>query len=298
MQKRYYKDSIGNKIFDIFNYIFLGLIIFIMLYPFINQLAISLNDSTDAIKGGIYFFPRKFSLDAYKFVFDNPKLLRGAIISVLRVVVGTSTSVLATSLLAYIITIKDFSGKKFMRRIFVFTMFFSGGLIPTYLLFVKLGLTDTFHVYWIPSLFSAYYMLMIASYMQGIPNSLIQSARIDGASELRIYWSIMLPLSIPVIAAICVFTGVGHWNDWFTVSIYNPSGQWDTLQIFLKRMLLEAETLATLQNQQMAASQYATLTPETVRAATTMVVTVPIAIIYPFFQKYFISGITVGAVKE
>lgn len=297
MNKKLYGNTLFNKIFDIFNYSFMIFILFVMLYPFINQIAISLSDSAVATMENIYFLPKKFSLDAYEFVFKNDKLLRGSFISVLRVAVGTVTGVLACSLLAYLVINDKFSGRKFLRRVFVITMFFNGGLLPTYLLIVRLGLTDTFTVYWLPKMFIPYYMLMIAAFMQTLPSSLIESARIDGAGELRIFWQIMMPLCVPVLAAISVFIAVFHWNDWFTVSIYNPSGDWNTLQIYLKRILLEAEILADLQNQTAAAVESASYTPETIRAATTIVVTLPIAIVYPFLQKYFITGITVGAVK-
>lgn len=298
MKAEYYRRSLGSKIFDVLNTIFMVFLIIIMLYPFLNQLAISFNDSADAVRGGIYLWPRKFSLDAYKFIFQQKTLVRASFISIARVLVGTATSVLGTALLAYIITIKGFSGRKFMRRLFVITMYLNGGLIPFYLLMVKLHLINTFTIYWLPSIFSAYNMLVIAAYMQEIPVALSESARIDGAGELKIFWKIMLPICIPVIAAMCVFNGVGHWNDWFTSVVYNPSGKWDTLQVYLRKVLLETEALEKIRDQQLAATQYATLTPKTVQAAITMVVTLPIAMIYPFFQKYFISGMTIGAVKE
>lgn len=298
MEQRHYKKSLGSKIFDVINTVIMILLIIVMLYPFINQLAISFNDSADAVKGGIYLWPRKFSLDAYKFIFQEKTLAKATFISIARVLVGTFTSVIGTALLAYIITIKGFSGRKFMRRLFVITMYLSGGLIPFYLLMVKLHLINTFTIYWLPGIFSAYNMLIIAAYMQEIPNALSESARIDGAGELTIFWKIMMPICVPVIAAVCVFNGVGHWNDWFTSVVYNPSGKWDTLQVYLRKVLLETEALEKIRNQQLAATQYASLTPKTVQAAITMIVTIPIAMIYPFFQKYFISGITIGAVKE
>lgn len=298
MRKNFLKKTLEDYVFDSIVTCLLILLVIVTVYPFINQLAISLNDSTDAIKGGIYLWPRKFSLDAYSFVFENESLFKASLMSLLRVVIGTSTGVMTTALLAYVVTIKGFSGRKFMRRIFIITMYFSGGLIPFYLLIVKLGLTDTFTIYWLPTLISAYHMLIIASYMQEIPDSLTESAMLDGANYFQIFTKIILPISVPVIAAICVFTGVRHWNSWFDVMIYNPSGDFDTLQVFLRRMLLEVEALEKLQDQQAAMTEFATLTAETVRAATTMIVTIPIALIYPFFQKYFISGITMGAVKE
>ncbi len=287
-----------RRLFEIINTTFLLFVVVVMLYPFINQLAISLNDSTDAIRGGITFYPRKFSLESYKFMFQNENLSHASWMSLLRVFIGTITGVLATALLAYIVTIKNFSGRKFIRRLFIITMYFSGGLIPIYLLIVKLGLTNTFTVYWLPALISSYYMLIIASYMQNIPASLTESAMLDGATYFTIFRKIIIPISIPVLAAICVFTGVNHWNSWFDVMIYNPSGEFDTLQVFLRRMLLEIEALTSIRDAQMARTEFSSLTAETVRAATTMIVTIPIALIYPFFQKYFVSGITMGAVKE
>lgn len=298
MNRQYLKKSWKDWVFEGVNVLLLLLLVVVTLYPFLNQLAISFNESNDAIKGGITIFPRVFSTDAYKFMFKNDKLLKATVISILRVVVGTSTSVFVTALLAYIVTIKGFSGRKFMRRLFIITMYFSGGLIPTYLMIVKLGFVDTFAVYWVPTLVSAYHMLIIASFMQEIPYSLTESAKLDGAGIFTIFLKIIIPISVPVIAAICVFTSVRHWNSWFDVMIYNPSGDFDTLQVFLRRMLLEIEALEDLRDQQMARTEFATLTAQTVRSATTIIVTLPIACVYPFFQKYFISGITMGAVKE
>lgn len=297
MKPAYIKDSLGGKIFDVFLYIFMILFSFIMIYPFYNQFIISLNEGLDTVKGGLYFFPRKFTLDNYIYMFKKGNLLRGAVISVLRVIVGTSTTVFCSGLLAYITTIKNFSGRRFMRIVFLITMYFGGGMIPTYLLIVSLKLTDTFTVYWLPGLFNAYYMLLISSYMNGLPDSLVESARIDGAGDIRIYVQIMLPLCLPVLAAVSVMAGVGHWNSWFDVLIYNSSGKWDTLQVHLRRILLDVEQVQKLMSEQQQAAEMRKLTPESIRAATTMIVTIPIIMIYPLLQRYFISGITIGAVK-
>ena len=184
-----------------------------------------------------------------------------------------------------------------MRVLYIITLYFSGGLIPFYLLIVTLGLTNTFTVYWLPTLLNAYYMLIIASYMQSLPESLAESARIDGASELAIFTRIFIPISMPVLAAISIFSAVGHWNSWFDVLIYNPSGKWDTLQVYLRRLLLEIEALYKIQDVEMLRKKMMNVSTETYRAATTMVVTLPIVFVYPFLQRYFISGIVIGAVK-
>lgn len=298
VKQGFIKESIGSRIFDKVNLVLMIGFASIMLFPFLNIIALSLNDGVDAARGGIYLWPREFSLDSYKVLFQNEDLLKGFGISILRVVVGTVTGVLCTGLLAYIVTVKHFSGRKFMRLLFVFTMFFSGGLIPTYLLFMKLGLSNTFTVYWLPALFSPFFMLLMASYIQNLPDSIFESARMDGCSELRIYFQILIPMSIPVFAAIAVFSAVGHWNSWFDVLIYNPSGEWDTLQVYLRRLLLEVEAIQQVQDLQLAYSKYRNISPITLRAATTVLVTLPIIFVYPFAQKYFVGGITLGSVKE
>lgn len=291
------KKSFGSKFFDVSNIIFMLLFSFVVLYPFWNQLVYSFNEGNDAARGGLYFWPRIFSLDAYKYLISNPRLSSGAIISILRVIVGTTTCLFSTGLLAYIVTIKSFSGRRFMRILFLLTMYISGGLIPYYLLISRLGLTDTFTVYWLPNLLNAYYMLLMASFIQELPESVIESARIDGCSELKTYWKIIVPLSLPVYAAVAVYLSVEHWNSWFDSMIYNPAGQWDTLQVFLRRMLLEREAAAQATEQMIRNTKFKNITPLTIRAATTMVVTLPIALTYPFFQKYFVGGLTLGSVK-
>ena len=296
-KKNHIRQSIGSRIFDVFLYFFMILFAFCMIYPFWNQLVISLNEGSDTVYGGLTFWPRKPTIENYTYVFRRMNLPKGALMSIARVVVGTFTSLFCTSLLAYIVSIKTFAGRKFIRIVFLITMYFGGGMIPTYLLFVNLGLINNFNVYWIPGLISAYNMILISSYMQGIPDSLAESARMDGASEIRTYFNIILPLCKPVLAALAIMVAVGHWNSWFDVYIYNPSGKYDTLQMYLRKILLNAEAAQKLQNDQKKYEAMRHLTTTSVRAATTMIVTVPIVMVYPFFQKYFISGITIGAVK-
>jgi putative aldouronate transport system permease protein len=298
MRAAYLKDSFGSRLFDWINAILMFIMAFVMLYPFWNQLIVSLNEGMDTARGGLYFWPRAFTLDNYRYMFENGNLSKGALISVLRVTVGTATTLFCSGLLAYVTTVKWFSGRRFTRILFLITLYFSGGLVPTYLLYSKLNLMDTFTVYWLPGLFSAYYMLLISSYMYNLPDALAESARIDGCGELRIYMKIIAPLCVPVFAAVAVFSAVGHWNSWFDVILYNSSGKWDTLQVYLRKILLDVEQVGKLTNEQKQMEEMRKLTPLSIRAATTMIVTLPIIISYPFFQKYFISGITIGAVKE
>jgi putative aldouronate transport system permease protein len=298
MHASYLRKSFSSKLFDFANIVFMLLLIFVMVYPFYYLFIISFNEGIDAQRGGIYFYPRKITLESYQWLFRSNDLLKGGFVSVLRVIIGTATCLFCSALLAYITTIRFFSGRRFMRIVFIVTMYFGGGLIPTYLLIMRIGLLNTFQVYWVPTLISAYYMLLISAYLFNIPESLFEAARIDGASEMRIFCQIVIPVSVPVLAAISIYLVVNHWNAWFDNLIYNTSGKWNTLQIYLRRMLLEAEIAAKMCVEAAAYKKSQTLTPQTVKAATTIIVTVPILITYPFFQRYFIGGITLGSVKE
>ncbi|MEG1875296.1 MAG: carbohydrate ABC transporter permease [Angelakisella sp.] len=293
----YIKQTIGGKIFDVFNVIFMVVLMIVMVYPFLNILVLSLNNGQDAARGGIYLWPRMFTTANYQYVLQNSDLLRGAVVSVIRTVLGTVTGVFCSALLGYIVSCKDFMGRRFMRLLFLFTMYFGGGLIPTYLLMLKLGFVNSLAVYIIPSLFSAYYMLLTASYIQNIPDALFESARMDGASEFRIFLQFVIPLSVPMLACIAIYIGVGHWNSWFDVSLYSRNGAWDNLQIILYRLLNQTTALADMTDSVVMSDKMRAIQPMTVRATITVVVTAPIICIYPFFQKYFVSGMTIGAVK-
>lgn len=297
MRKSFLKKSMGSQIFDIVNTIGMLLFAFVMIYPFWNQLVVSLNEGTDTIRGGLYFFPRKFTLDNYVYAFRRSSLLSGTVMSILRVVIGTATSLICSALIAYVTTIKEFKGSRLLSYAFLVTMYFSGGMIPVYLLYSSIGLTETFAVYWLPGVINAFNMLLISSYIRGLPEALPESARLDGASELRVYFKIILPICKPVLAAVGIMVAVGHWNSWFDVMIYNSSGKFDTLQLSLRKILLEADQVAQLIEDQRRLKELKNMTPTSMRAAVTMIVTIPMLVIYPFFQKYFVSGITIGAVK-
>ena len=298
MRKAFYiKQTPAGRTFDLFNGFLIAVLMFIMVYPFWNVLVFAFNEGSDAVLGKLYFWPRKFSLNNFEYVFKNKDLLHGAWVSVLRVVVGTGLGVICNALLGYIVSCRNFAGRKFMRVLFIVTMYFSGGLIPTYLLMMRLGFQNTFSVYIIPNLFSCYYMLLAASYIQGIPDSVFESARIDGASELKTFYKIAVPLAMPMLACIAIYIGVSQWNSWFDVSLYSKNHAWDNLQIILYRLLNQATALAEIKNQQQLYASMRTIQPQTVRAATTVIVVVPILFIYPFFQRYFVGGITLGAVK-
>lgn len=291
------REGTGSRVFDVVLVILMLLFAFVMIYPFWNQFVISINEGSDTVMGGLTFWPRKFTMENYQYVIEKTDLGRGAVMSILRVVVGTVTSLFCTGLVAYITTIYSFPAHRFLRIFFIVTMYFGGGMIPVYLMFRNLGLLDTFTVYWLPGLIGAYNMMLIGSYIMGLPESLAESARIDGASELRIYFRIILPLCTPVLAAVGIMVAVGHWNSWFDVVVYNSSGNFDTLQVFLRKILLQGDQAANIQSELKKMQAMKHLTPESVKAAVTMIVTIPIVCIYPFFQRYFVSGMTLGAVK-
>lgn len=294
----YIKQTKSGRVFDAFNIVLMILVLVAVVYPFVNVLAISFNDGYDAVRGGIYLWPRVFSLEDYKFVLADSSLIRGFVVSVLRTVIGTVTAVLGNALLGYVVSCRQFSGRKFMRILFLITMYFGGGLIPVYLLMTRLGLVNTLAVYWVPSIFSAYYMLLCASYVQNLPEALFEAARVDRASELCIFTRLVLPLSVPMLACIAIYVGVGHWNSWFDVNLYSKNGTWDNLQIILYRILNQTNAISNMTDSVMIAEKMRGIQPLTVRAAITIIVVVPIIVIYPFFQRYFVSGMTLGAVKQ
>lgn len=294
----YIKQTKSGRVFDALNLVLMLAILVVVVYPFINVLAISFNDGYDAVRGGIYLWPRVFSLENYKFVLADSSLVRGFFVSVVRTMVGTATAVLGNALLGYIVSCRQFRGRKFMRILFLITMYFGGGLIPVYLLMTRLGLVNTLAVYWLPSIFSAYYMLLCASYIQNLPEALFEAARVDGASELRIFTQFIIPLSVPMLACISIYVGVGHWNSWFDVNLYSKNGTWDNLQIILYRILNQTNAINKIQDSAVLADKMRGIQPLTVRAAITIIVVTPILVIYPFFQRYFVSGMTLGAVKQ
>lgn len=298
MSRSFIKRSIGSRVFDMINIALMLLFAFIMIYPFWNQLIVSFNEGTDTIKGGLYLWPRKFTLQNYLYAFRRSNLLSGTMMSVLRVVVGTLTSLFCSGLAAYVTTVKEFKGGRILSFVFLVTMYFSGGMIPVYLLYSNIGLTETFTVYWLPGLISAYNMLLIASYIRGMPEGMVESARLDGASEFKVYLRIILPICKPVLAAVGIMVAVGHWNSWFDVMIYNSSGKYDTLQLTLRKILIKSDQVTKLMDDQKRLAELKSLTPTSMRAAITMIVTIPMLVIYPFFQKYFVSGITIGSVKS
>lgn len=285
--------------FDWINYAVMVLLAFIMVYPLWYCVAGSLNEGMDYLRGGVFLWPRKWTLANYKAVFLDSAILNAFWVTIWKCLVGTVTSVLCTAMVAYAITRPKLRLKKLYIPFIMLTMFFSGGLIPYFILIVDLGLYDSFWVYVIPTMFSAYNMIIIQSFMRELPSELIESAKLDGASEYRIFFQMILPLSKPVLATIALFTVVTHWNSYFDSMMYTSSQELQTIQLFLKKVITDPSVSRGLGSAATIAipDQAATLTPQVVKLATMVVTALPVVCIYPFLQRYFVKGVTVGAVK-
>ncbi len=291
------KKSTADKIFVVCNTIFMVLFVVITLYPVLNTLAISFNDGIDTIRGGVHLLPRKFTLKNYQTVFQKQNLLTGAYISVLRTVVGTFLSLALNAILAFIISRKKFLFKSQLSLFWVITMYVNGGMIPTFMVYNGLGLTNSFWVYVIPGMISAFNMLVLRTYMQGIPDSLEESAQLDGAGYTVIFVKIISPLCKPVYATIALFVAVYQWNSWFDSMLYNRmSTKLTTLQYELMKLL--SSVMQQSGSAEAAKNAAAAVTPASVRAAATIATMLPIICLYPFLQRYFVTGLTIGGVKE
>ena len=292
------KSSAMDKVFVACNTIFLVLFVIITLYPVLNTVAISFNDGIDAVRGGIHLWPRIFTLSNYKTVLNQQNIITGAVVSVARTVLGTIFSLVTNALLAYVISRKRFLFRSQLSLFWVITMYVNGGMIPTLILYRNLNLTNSFWVYVIPGMISAFNVLVLRTYMEGLPSALEESAMIDGANDFTIFTRIISPLCKPVYATVALFVAVGQWNSWFDAMLYNRmNAQYTTLQYELMKLLssvMQQSGSATTGGNTAAAA----VTPVTVRAAATVVTMLPIILLYPFLQRYFVSGMTIGSVKE
>lgn len=293
------KQSAGDITFNVVNYILLSLLTICTLYPFLNLFAISLNESVDTLRGQVYLWPHAFTLDNYKVVFKNDALLGATIRSITRTVVGTALSLICSVMLAYTLSRKEFLLRKAINLIMVISMYISGGLIPTYLLIKNIGLTNSFWVYIIPGLISVFNVIIIRSYFDQLPDGLIEASRIDGANEFQTLFRIVLPVSMPVLATITLFVSVGHWNSWFDNYMYNTRDNLNLLQYELMKILMQSTQQVTSNaTGSLAGESLRQITPQSIRATMTIIVTFPILLVYPFLQKYFIQGVMIGAIKE
>ena len=292
------RRSLGEKIGDVIIIFSMCLIIIIMLFPIWNTLVVSFNEARDSLKGSLYLWPREWTLFNYQSVFKTDKVVNAFLISVYRTVITLVANVFLSSLLAYILSRKEFVFRKFLTTFMVITMYINAGLIPQYFLYRDLMLINRFWVYILPTMVSAFNVIVIRTYINTLPDSLVESAKIDGASELRIFLRIIIPLSLPVMATVALWAGVGAWNDWFTSFIFAPKQDLSTLQYEMMKILSSSMQSGVRQPDYLASSMQtrSMVTPNSLRAAMTMVATVPILIVYPFLQKYFVT-VNIGGVK-
>ncbi len=292
------KKKSGEDIaFSVFIAVFMIIFVVVTLYPVLNTLAISFNDGTDALKGGIYLWPRKFTLKNYTTVLQKNNLVTGAIVTVARTVIGTVLSLVLNAILAFIVSRPRFLFRKQLSLFWVITMYVNGGMIPTFVLYKNLQLTNTFWVYVIPGVISAFNMLVIRTYMNGLPDSLVESAQLDGAGYTTIFVKIISPLCKPVYATVALFVAVGQWNSWFDAMLYNRmSSEYTTLQYELMKLLSSVTNQST--SAETMKNAMGAVTPVSIRAAATIITMLPIICIYPFLQNYFVAGLTLGGVKE
>jgi len=274
-------------------YIFL-LFTFISVYPFYNLLINTISDRKLVGLGRIVFIPHGINFDNYIEIFRIQNLSRAAIISTVRTLVGTAMNLFCTSYLAYFFTKQDMWGRKVWYRLVIITMYFSAGLIPAYLNNRMLGLINTFWIYIIPGLISVYNMILVKTSIEAMPPDLEESAYLDGAGYFRRYFQIVLPLQKPILATVALFTAVNHWNDFFTTKLYITNTRLYTMQFLLYEMLTQIKAAS---EQIVAENPYATITPIGIRLTLTAVVVLPVMLVYPFIQRFYVKGIMVGAVK-
>ncbi len=290
---------LSSRVFQALNAVLLGLLSFSIVLPLMNILALSFNGGRDAAMGGVYFWPRAFTLNNYVEVFSDNRILNGYVITLGRTLIGTFLSVVLTAMAAFALKKKDLPGRSAMLFLIFFTMLFSGGIIPNYMLIKAVGLKNTFAVFIVPGLYSAWNIILMRTFFEGLGDSLEESANIDGAGWFRIFYQIILPLSKPVLAVVALFNGVGHWNDWFTGAFYVQDANLKPVSTILQEMLtqqMKLKNLITGANMSAITAQRQ-VTGDSLKMATVVVTMVPIMMVYPFIQKYFAKGVMIGAVK-
>ena len=281
-------------------YTVLLFVFIVTFFPFWNILVLSLNDAGDTMRGGLMLWPRVFTIDSYKTVLTTDAIFSAAKVTVSRTLIGAPLTVLVISMLAYGLSKRSLPGRKWLTLFFIMTMYFQGGLIPQYMVIRSLRLIDNFLVFILPGLVNVFWMILIRTYIEGLPLELEESAKLDGANDIVIFLRIVLPLCVPVLATILLFSAIDHWNAWYDSYIYTNSQRLSTLSAELVRILNQYQTGGMLsQAQQLAQeSKRIPVSSESIRMAVTMVTTVPIILAYPFLQRYFIKGIMAGAIKS
>lgn len=284
----------GEKVFTVFNYLILTLLCAVMVYPYLHSIALSFSDKYEVVRGSVGIWPKQFNTDSYRYIFANKLFWTALRVTVTITAVGTLFSVLMTCLFAYPLASRHFRLRNVLTVIVIITMFFEGGLIPTFMLYKQLGLLNKIYVYIIPSCISTWSLIILRNFFQQIPVEMEESATIDGANDLDILFRIIIPIALPSIATITLWYVVSYWNTFSTSIYYTTDRNLRSLQVVLRGILMNEESITAQSN---LTESMRRMTPEALKSAWIMCVTVPILVIYPFLQKYFVKGVIVGALK-
>ncbi len=287
----------SRKIFVVFNYIFMTLFAFVTFYPFWYVFIASLNTGRDFARGGVYLIPRDFTLENYSLAFQNSQIFKSLTISVGRTVLGVILGLLFTALMAYALCIKTLPGRSFFSFFFYFTTIFGGGMVPYYILLRDLGLNKSFWLYVIPSIYNFFNFLIMRTSFAAVPLEIRESAQLDGASEPRILFQLYVPLSTAILATVALFIGVGHWNDWFTGAYYQSRVDLYPAATLLQKLLNEASSTIKVGQETASTGSLQSYTSQSLQMAFVMILTMPIVVVYPFLQKYYVKGIMIGSIK-
>ncbi len=289
------QTSLGEKVFTVFNYIFFTVLCLIMVYPFWHVAMESLSSTSAALRGGVFLYPKGFTLGTYQSVFKNPNIFSGFRTSILVTVTGSLAGTLLTAMTAYPLSKSRLRGGKVMMMLVLFTMIFSAGMIPNFLLIKNLGIYDTRWALILPGLISAYNCVLMKNFFYSIPENLEESAKIDGANDVQVFFRIVLPLSKATIATIILFNAVGYWNDYMSTVLYVQALDKWSLQAVLRQML--TNTQQAMEQAGVDVLAQSNTNAVTIKAASIVVTTLPILVVYPFVQKYFVKGVMIGGVK-
>lgn len=289
--------SLGDRVFNVVNYVLLSLICIVVLYPLLFVLSASVSNPETVLRGEMWLIPKEFNLDSYTKIFQNKDILMGYGNTILYTAMGTALNLVMTVCAAYPLSRKDFAGRGLITGLIVFTMFFSGGLIPTYLLIKNLNMLDTFWVMIIPNAVSVWNIIIMRTFFQqSIPGEIQEAAMIDGSSHFQTLFRVVLPLSMPIIAVMVLFYTVGHWNAYFNALIYLSSKDKFPLQLILRELLVQSDSGDFIKLTSEAGVRLK-MSMEGLKYAVLVVANLPMLILYPFLQRYFVKGIMIGALK-
>ena len=291
------KVSNGERVFTVFNYAFMITMMFIMLYPMWHVLCASFSNARDlSAHSGLLLWPKGYSVMAYKLMMKNPMIVKGYSNTLFILVTGLTINMVMTSIAAYVLSRKNLMLNGTFTVLIMFTMYFTGGLIPTYLNIRDLGIMDTYAAVILPGAISTYNLIVLRTGFAAVPESLEESAKIDGASNLRILWQIIIPLSKATLAVVCLYYAVGHWNAWFNAMLYLSERESFPLQLVLREILFNNDMASMVSVVDVGAGD-SSFVGETIKYAVIIVSVVPILCVYPFIQRFFTKGVMIGAVK-